>query len=119
MQGIVIVSDMEGVTASHLPMMTPATMKRHIHVFQVNSTSSSILPNPCHVIAHDQDCLPMEDGRLISLSGMHFLNMPRLVETLFSLFLSLSQEIYRTMNTVHTRGNNQAGGFVIYIFVKA
>ena len=51
----------------------------------------------------------MEDGRLISLSGMHFLNMPRLVETLFSLFLSLSQEIYRAINTVHTRGNNQAG----------
>ena len=56
----------------------------------------------------------MEDGRLISLSGMHFLNMPRLVETLFSLFLSLSQEIYRAINTVHTRGNNQAGALYSY-----
>ena len=34
-QGIVVIYDIGGVTASHTLMMTPAIMKKHVVVFQV------------------------------------------------------------------------------------
>ena len=79
-----IICDCEGVTSSHVAMMTPTTMKRHIYVFQ--------------------DCYPMKDQNLIDKSSMVFINMPRIVETVFNLFLSLSNEMYKKMIKVHKKG---------------
>ena len=84
LKGIVIVCDCEGVTPSHVAMMTPTTMKRHIYVFQ--------------------ECYPMKDQNLIDKSAMHFINMPRVVESVFNVFLSLSNEMYRKMIKVHQKG---------------
>ena len=46
----------------------------------------------------------MKDQNLIDKSAMHFINMPRVVETVFNLFLSLSNEMYRKMIKVHQKG---------------
>ena len=84
--GLAIINDVSGVTASHVAMMTSATMKKHIVVFQ--------------------EAYPMENQTLIDSSVMHFLNMPKIVETVFNLLLSQSKEMYKKMNQVHPKGDN-------------
>jgi len=84
-KGLAIINDIEGVGPTQVAMMTPATMKKHIVVFQ--------------------EAYPMENQKLIDSSVMHFLNMPKIVETVFNLFLSQTREIFKNMNMIHPKGD--------------
>jgi len=86
-QGIVVIYDIGGVTTSHTLMMTPAIMKKHVVVFQ--------------------DAYPMDNMALIEMSSMHYINMPKIVQSLFNMFLSQTKEMFKKMNHVHPIGKNQ------------
>merc|ERR1739838_755654 len=58
-----------------------------------------------HIVVF-QEAYPMDNQRLIDSSVMHFLNMPKVVETVFNLFLSQTKEIYKNMNHIHPKGDN-------------
>jgi len=86
--GIAIIYDLAGITASHTMLMTPPTMKKHIVVFQ--------------------EAYPMESNMVvIEASAMHYINMPKIVQTLFNLFLSQTKEIFKRMNHIHPTGENK------------
>jgi len=75
--GYVLLAEHEGVTASHVLMMTPSIMKRHTVIFQ--------------------DSYPMENQQLIDSSTLYLLNIPSLMEKIFNIFLGYLDEKFKSM----------------------
>ena len=77
-KGMCILVDMEGMTMSHATMMTPTLLKKLVVVFL--------------------EAYPMDNDTLTELSRLYFLNMPTILEKLFSLFVSfLNKRIRKTI----------------------
>ena len=79
-KGMCMIIDMEGMTASHATMVSPTILKKLVVVFQ--------------------EAYPMDNETLVDLSSMYFLNMTRIVEKFFSLFVSFLNKRYKKMITV-------------------
>jgi len=83
-KGQVIILDEEGFTTSHAFMMTPATLKKLMVVFQ--------------------EAYPMDNEDLIKMSLIYFLNMPGIMKKFFKLFLSFMNDKYKQMVKTHSSG---------------
>ena len=67
-KGMCMVVDMEGMTVSQATMMSPTLLKKIVVVFL--------------------EAYPLDNDTLTELSRLYFLNMPTILEKLFSLFVS-------------------------------
>ena len=67
-KGMCVVVDMEGMTVSQATMMSPALLKKIVVVFL--------------------EAYPLDNDTLTELSRLYFLNMPTILEKLFSIFVS-------------------------------
>ena len=76
-KGMCMIIDMEGMTASHATMISPMLLKKLVVVFQ--------------------EAYPMDNETLVDMSSMYFLNMTRIVEKVFSIFVSLLNRRYKKM----------------------
>ena len=84
-KGLSIVVDLEGMTASQATMMSPSLLKKVVVVFL--------------------EAFPMDNDILMELTSLYFLNMPKLLEKLFSLFLSFLNKKLRKTISVLDRGS--------------
>jgi len=78
-KGIVLLQDMEGLTASHAVLMTPTLAKTAMTVWM--------------------NAYPSRP------KALHFINMPSIIEGLFKLFESFQKEKLRERNKVHPKGD--------------
>jgi len=78
-KGFVLIQDMGGMTASHAVQMSPAMAKKAMTVWQ--------------------DAYPARP------QAMHFLNMPSVMESLFSMVQSLQKQKMKERNHVHSKGD--------------
>ena len=70
--------DMAGMTTSHATMISPGLLKKLVVVFL--------------------EAFPMDNDTLVELSKLYFLNMPKILEKLFSIFLSfLNKKLRKTI----------------------
>ena len=76
-KGLCMIVDMEGMTVSHITMITPSLLKKLVAVFL--------------------EAYPMDNDTLTDLSSLYFLKMPRILEKLFSLFVSFLPGRVRAM----------------------
>ena len=83
-KGLCMIVDMEGMTVSHVTMMTPTLLKKIVAVFL--------------------ETYPMDNDTLTELSRLYFLNMPKILEKLFSLFVSFLNK--RVRKTIRVQDNN-------------
>jgi len=81
-KGFVLLLDEEKITASHVLMMTPTTLKKLMLVFQ--------------------EAYPLDNTQLIDLSMIYFQNMPKILKTFLNLFFSFLNEKYRKIVRVHS-----------------
>ena len=78
-KGMCVIVDMEGMTVSHVTMMTPMLLKKLVAVFL--------------------EAYPMDNDTLTERSRLYFLNMPKILEKLFSLFVSfLTKKLRKTIS---------------------
>merc|ERR1712033_120110 len=49
----------------------------------------------------------MDNMALIEMSSMHYINMPKIVQSLFNMFLSHTKEMFKKMNHIHPIGKNE------------
>lgn len=78
-KGMSIIVDMEGMTVSHATMMTPTLLKKLVVLFL--------------------ETYPLDNDTLTELSRLYFLNMPKVLEKLFSLFVSfLTKRLRKTIS---------------------
>ena len=78
-KGMCMIVDMEGMTVSHATMMTPTLLKKLVVLFL--------------------ETYPLDNDTLTELSRLYFLNMPKLLEKLFALFLSfLNKRVRKTIS---------------------
>ena len=82
-KGCCMIIDMEGMTASHATMCSPMLLKKLVVVFQ--------------------EAFPMDNDTLVDMSSMYFLNMTRMVEKVFSIFVSLLNKRYKKMITIQEK----------------
>lgn len=82
-KGMCMIIDMEGMTASHATMISPTLLKKLVVVFQ--------------------EAYPMDNETLVDMSSMYFLNMTRIVEKVFSIFVSFLTKKYRKMITIQDK----------------
>jgi len=77
-KGLCFIVDMEGMTASHATMIGPSLLKKLVMVFL--------------------EAFPMDNDILTELTRLYFLNMPKVLEKLFSIFLSfLNKKLRKTV----------------------
>ena len=77
-KGLCVIADMEGMTVSHATMLTPTLLKKLVVVLN--------------------EVYPMDNDTLTALSRVYFLNMPKILEKLFSLFLTfLTKKLRKTI----------------------
>ena len=80
-KGMCMIVDMEGMTVSHATMMTPTLLKKLVVVFL--------------------EAYPLDNDILTELSSLYFLNMPKILEKLFSLFVSfLNKKLRKTIRVL-------------------
>lgn len=84
-KGMCMIIDMEGMTASHSTMISPPLLKKLVVVFQ--------------------EAYPMDNDTLVDMSSMYFLNMTRIVEKVFSIFLSFLNKRYKKMITIQEKNS--------------
>ena len=77
--------DMAGMTTSHATMISPGLLKKLVVVFL--------------------EAFPMDNDTLVELSKLYFLNMPKILEKLFSIFLSFLNKKLRKTISVLDRGS--------------
>ena len=82
-KGVCMIIDMEGMTASHVTMISPMILKKLVVVFQ--------------------EAYPMDNDTLVDMSSMYFLNMTRMVEKVFSIFVSLLNKRYKKMINIQEK----------------
>merc|ERR1712002_106514 len=85
-RGFVVIQDQAEVGASHMMMMTPSILKKHVAVFQ--------------------DAFPTENPTLSEASCLYYTNMPRITERMFNMFLSFLNEKYKKMIKVLPKGDD-------------
>ena len=83
-KGMCVIVDMEGMTVSHATMMTPTLLKKMVVLFL--------------------EAYPMDNNTLTELSRLYFLNMPKILEKSFSLFVSFLTK--RLRKTIRLQDNN-------------
>lgn len=76
-KGMALVVDMEGMGAMHTTLMNPNLLKKLVIVFQ--------------------EAFPFDNDVLVDLSSVYFLNMPKILEKLFSIFTSFLNKRYKKM----------------------
>ena len=74
------------LTASHSTMISPPLLKKLVVVFQ--------------------EAYPMDNDTLVDMSSMYFLNMTRIVEKVFSIFLSFLNKRYKKMITIQDKNSS-------------
>ena len=83
-RGFSFVVDMEGMTASHATMISPSLLKKLVVVFL--------------------EAFPMDNDILMESTRLYFLNMPKFLEKLFSIFLTfLSKKLRKTITVLDNR----------------
>lgn len=82
-KGMSLIVDMEGMGACHSTMMNPNLLKKLVIVFQ--------------------EAYPMDSEILVDLSRLYFLNMPKILEKLFSIFLSFLNKRYKKMMKIQDK----------------
>ena len=85
-KGMSLIVDMEGMGACHSTMMNPNLLKKLVIVFQ--------------------EAYPMDSEILVDLSRLYFLNMPKILEKLFSIFLSFLNKRYKKMMKIQDKDSN-------------
>lgn len=86
LKGYVLLSDFEGLTFSHTLMTSPAIAKKH-----------------CIVL---EQAYPMDNEKQIAASSLLFINMPKLMQSVFSMYLSFQKEEFKKMNQIISREEN-------------
>ena len=84
-KGMALVVDMEGMGAMHSTLMNPNLLKKLVIVFQ--------------------EAFPFDNDVLVDLSNVYFLNMPKILEKLFSIFISFLNKRYKGMVKIQARVN--------------
>lgn len=82
-KGYVLLNDFEGITFSHTLMTSPAIAKKH-----------------CIVL---EQAYPMDNVKQIAASSLLFINMPKLMQSVFSMYLSFQKEEFKNMNQIISR----------------
>ena len=82
-KGMALVVDMEGMGAMHSTLMNPNLLKKLVIVFQ--------------------EAFPFDSDVLVDLSSVYFLNMPKILEKLFSIFTSFLNKRYKKMIKVQDK----------------
>ena len=85
-KGMALIVDMEGMGACHSTMMNPNLLKKLVVVFQ--------------------EAYPMDSEILVDLSRLYFLNMPKILEKLFSVFLSFLNKRYKKMMKIQDKDSS-------------
>ena len=85
-KGMSLIVDMEGMGACHSTMMNPNLLKKLVIVFQ--------------------EAYPMDNEILVDLSRLYFLNMPKILEKLFSIFLTFLNKRYKKMMMVQDKDSS-------------
>ena len=85
-KGMALVVDMEGMGAMHSTLMNPNLLKKLVIVFQ--------------------EAFPFDNDVLVDLSNVYFLNMPKILEKLFSIFISFLNKRYKGMVKIQAGVNN-------------
>jgi len=85
-KGMTMVVDMEGMGAMHSTMMNPNLLKKLVIVFQ--------------------EAYPMDNEILVDLSRLYVLNMPKLMEKLFSIFLTFLNKRYKKMIKIQDKDSS-------------
>ena len=85
-KGMAIVFDMEGMGTSHSSMMNPNLLRKLMVVFQ--------------------EAYPMDSEILVDLSRIYFLNMPKVLEKLFSIFQTFLNKRYKKIIKVQDKSTN-------------
>ena len=85
-KGICFLIDMEGMGACHSTLMNPNLLKKLVIVFQ--------------------EAYPMDNEILVDLSRLYFLNMPKILEKLFSIFLTFLNKRYKKMMMVQDKDSS-------------
>ena len=83
-KGFVFLLDEEKISTSHVLMLTPTTLKKIMMVFQ--------------------EAYPLDNNVLIDMSLLYFWNMPKILKTVFNLFLSFLNEKYKKIVKIHSSG---------------
>ena len=89
-KGMCAIVDMEGMTVSHATMLTPTLLKKLVVLF---------------LEAH-----PVDNDTLTARSRLYFLNMPKILEKMFSLFLSFLTKKLRVRGDQQEHRGPQSGG---------
>jgi len=85
-KGMALIVDMEGMGACHSTMMNPNLLKKLVIVFQ--------------------EAYPMDSEILVDLSRLYFLNMPKILEKLFSIFLTFLNKRYKKMMLIEDKDSS-------------
>ena len=85
-KGMSLIVDMEGMGACHSTMMNPNLLKKLVIVFQ--------------------EAYPMDNEILVEMSKLYFLNMPKILEKLFSIFLTFLNKRYKKMMMVQDKDSS-------------
>lgn len=101
--GFVGVQDMDGMTLGHATQFSPSLGKKAMTIWQV-SVIQPERPLIIYFWRHLYD-LSYKDAYPQRPKGMHFLNMPGLMEGIFSMMKSFSKEKMRDRLIVHPKGD--------------
>jgi len=83
-KGFVFLLDEKKITPSHVMMLTPSTLQKLMLVFQ--------------------EAYPLDNTVLIERSLIYFINMPKIMKAIMSMFLSFLNDKYKKIVRIHSSG---------------